>query len=219
MAIAAALVIVPIGVLFFVSGLIVNLIQAIIFVVVRPFSKSLFRRLNRMVAELLWLELVWIVDCLLGNMRCSENEVKTDGRVNAQYLEEVIFRSCIILPLLSISTAKYGVLSSSIFFLHWSQKETMVIMDQQQPVTPFNCRAGRTMYPKLMLLRHSCMRTGIKILSYLAQALRQLRQIAQESSQASTPNWGRRPAALRALSQRLSRGLGRNRIVATLMNC
>ncbi|GJY25629.1 homeobox-leucine zipper protein ATHB-15 [Tanacetum coccineum] len=37
-------------------------------------------------------------------------------------------------------------------------------------------------------------------------ALRQLRQIAQESSQASTPNWGRRPAALRALSQRLSRG-------------
>ncbi|KAI3803387.1 hypothetical protein L1987_31538 [Smallanthus sonchifolius] len=38
------------------------------------------------------------------------------------------------------------------------------------------------------------------------EALRQLRQIAQEVSQASTPNWGRRPAALRALSQRLSRG-------------
>ncbi|XP_024979341.1 homeobox-leucine zipper protein ATHB-15-like isoform X3 [Cynara cardunculus var. scolymus] len=37
-------------------------------------------------------------------------------------------------------------------------------------------------------------------------ALRQLRQIAQEVSQSSTPNWGRRPAALRALSQRLSRG-------------
>ncbi|KAJ0492060.1 putative transcription factor & lipid binding HD-SAD family [Helianthus annuus] len=37
-------------------------------------------------------------------------------------------------------------------------------------------------------------------------ALRQLRQIAQEVSQTSTPNWGRRPAALRALSQRLSRG-------------
>ncbi|XP_076888047.1 homeobox-leucine zipper protein ATHB-15-like [Bidens hawaiensis] len=37
-------------------------------------------------------------------------------------------------------------------------------------------------------------------------ALRQLRQIAQEASQTSTPNWGRRPAALRALSQRLSRG-------------
>ncbi|KAJ0701555.1 putative transcription factor & lipid binding HD-SAD family [Helianthus annuus] len=37
-------------------------------------------------------------------------------------------------------------------------------------------------------------------------ALRQLRQIAQEVSQAGTPDWGRRPAALRALSQRLSRG-------------
>nr|XP_043624463.1 homeobox-leucine zipper protein ATHB-15-like [Erigeron canadensis] len=37
-------------------------------------------------------------------------------------------------------------------------------------------------------------------------ALRQLRQIAQEVSQASTANWGRRPAALRAFSQRLSRG-------------
>ncbi|KAJ0436619.1 putative transcription factor & lipid binding HD-SAD family [Helianthus annuus] len=37
-------------------------------------------------------------------------------------------------------------------------------------------------------------------------ALRQLRQIALEASQSSTPNGGRRPAALRALSQRLSRG-------------
>ncbi|KAK2654673.1 hypothetical protein Ddye_014529 [Dipteronia dyeriana] len=37
-------------------------------------------------------------------------------------------------------------------------------------------------------------------------ALRQLRQIAQEVSQPSTTGWGRRPAALRALSQRLSRG-------------
>ncbi|XP_071686608.1 1-acyl-sn-glycerol-3-phosphate acyltransferase 2-like [Rutidosis leptorrhynchoides] len=66
MAIAAAVVIVPIGLLFFFSGLIVNLIQAIIYVTVRPFSKSLFRRINRMVAELLWLELVWIVDWWAG---------------------------------------------------------------------------------------------------------------------------------------------------------
>ncbi|KAL8215314.1 hypothetical protein R6Q57_004763 [Mikania cordata] len=66
MAIAAAVVIVPIGVLFFVSGLIVNLIQATIFVIIRPFSKSLFRRINRLVAELLWLELVWIVDWWAG---------------------------------------------------------------------------------------------------------------------------------------------------------
>ncbi|GFZ04190.1 homeobox-leucine zipper family protein [Actinidia rufa] len=37
-------------------------------------------------------------------------------------------------------------------------------------------------------------------------ALRQLRQIAQEVSPSNVTNWGRRPAALRALSQRLSRG-------------
>ncbi|XP_057976689.1 homeobox-leucine zipper protein ATHB-15 [Malania oleifera] len=37
-------------------------------------------------------------------------------------------------------------------------------------------------------------------------ALRQLRQIAQEVSQSNVNGWGRRPAALRALSQRLSRG-------------
>ncbi|KAJ8434312.1 hypothetical protein Cgig2_009937 [Carnegiea gigantea] len=37
-------------------------------------------------------------------------------------------------------------------------------------------------------------------------ALRQLRQIAQEVSQPNVSNWGRRPAALRTLSQRLSRG-------------
>ncbi|KAL0354636.1 UNVERIFIED_CONTAM: Homeobox-leucine zipper protein ATHB-15 [Sesamum radiatum] len=37
-------------------------------------------------------------------------------------------------------------------------------------------------------------------------ALRQLRQIAQDISQSSVTNWGRRPAALRALSHRLSRG-------------
>ncbi|CAA2965472.1 homeobox-leucine zipper ATHB-15 [Olea europaea subsp. europaea] len=38
------------------------------------------------------------------------------------------------------------------------------------------------------------------------EALRQLRQIAQDVSQSSVTNWGRRPAALRALSHRLSRG-------------
>ncbi|KAI3512592.1 hypothetical protein L1887_19908 [Cichorium endivia] len=37
-------------------------------------------------------------------------------------------------------------------------------------------------------------------------ALRQLRQMALEVSQSGASNWGRRPAALRALSQRLSRG-------------
>ncbi|KAK4581585.1 hypothetical protein RGQ29_024975 [Quercus rubra] len=66
MAIAAAAVIVPLGILFFVSGLIINLIQAICFVLIRPLSKSTYRRINRLVAELLWLELVWLIDWWAG---------------------------------------------------------------------------------------------------------------------------------------------------------
>lgn len=66
MAIAAAAVIVPLGVLFFISGLVINLIQATCFVLVRPISKSTYRRINRILAELLWLELVWIVDWWAG---------------------------------------------------------------------------------------------------------------------------------------------------------
>ncbi|CAL0310054.1 unnamed protein product [Lupinus luteus] len=66
MAVAAAAVVVPLGLLFFASGLVVNLIQAICYVLVRPLSKNLYRRVNRVVAELLWLELVWIIDWWAG---------------------------------------------------------------------------------------------------------------------------------------------------------
>ncbi|XAR69442.1 1-acylglycerol-3-phosphate O-acyltransferase [Bertholletia excelsa] len=66
MAIAPAAVIVPLGVLFFLSGLVVNIIQAICFVLVRPLSKNTYRKINRVVAELLWLELVWLVDWWAG---------------------------------------------------------------------------------------------------------------------------------------------------------
>ncbi|XP_057547850.1 1-acyl-sn-glycerol-3-phosphate acyltransferase 2 [Amaranthus tricolor] len=62
MAIPAAAVIVPLGLLFFLSGLIVNVFQATCFILVRPISKNTYRRINRFVAELLWLELVWLVD-------------------------------------------------------------------------------------------------------------------------------------------------------------
>ncbi|KAL5545584.1 hypothetical protein UlMin_005271 [Ulmus minor] len=65
MAIAAA-VIVPVGLLFFVSGLIVNLIQAICFVLIRPISKNTYRRINRVVVEWLWLELIWLFDWWAG---------------------------------------------------------------------------------------------------------------------------------------------------------
>ncbi|KAF4363181.1 hypothetical protein F8388_020751 [Cannabis sativa] len=66
MAIAAAAVIVPLGLLFLVSGLIVNVIQAICFVLIRPLFKNTYRRMNRVVAELLWLELVWLIDWWAG---------------------------------------------------------------------------------------------------------------------------------------------------------
>ncbi|KAI5392707.1 1-acyl-sn-glycerol-3-phosphate acyltransferase 2 [Lathyrus oleraceus] len=66
MAIAAAAVVVPLGMLFFASGLIVNLIQATFYVLVRPLSKNLYRRINRVVAELLWLELIWLIDWWAG---------------------------------------------------------------------------------------------------------------------------------------------------------
>ncbi|XP_042491978.1 1-acyl-sn-glycerol-3-phosphate acyltransferase 2 isoform X2 [Macadamia integrifolia] len=66
MDILAAAVIVPMGLLFLLSGLIVNLIQAFCFIIVRPWSKSLYRKINRVVAELLWLELVWLIDWWAG---------------------------------------------------------------------------------------------------------------------------------------------------------
>ncbi|XP_074577873.1 1-acyl-sn-glycerol-3-phosphate acyltransferase PLS1-like [Curcuma longa] len=66
MAVPVALVVLPLGLLFLLSGLIVNLVQATFFVTVRPFSKSMYRRINRVVAELLWIELVWLVDWWAG---------------------------------------------------------------------------------------------------------------------------------------------------------
>ncbi|KAL7092839.1 hypothetical protein ACP275_11G007100 [Erythranthe tilingii] len=66
MAIPAAIVVLPLGVLFFVSGLVVNLIQAVCYVLIRPVSKNTYRRINRQVAELLWLELVWLIDWWAG---------------------------------------------------------------------------------------------------------------------------------------------------------
>ncbi|GAB2218377.1 hypothetical protein Droror1_Dr00001599 [Drosera rotundifolia] len=62
----AVLVIPPVGLIFLLSGLIVNLFQAILYVLVRPLSKDMFRRFNKTVAELLWLELVWLFDWWAG---------------------------------------------------------------------------------------------------------------------------------------------------------
>ncbi|GAA0142287.1 acyltransferase [Lithospermum erythrorhizon] len=61
MAIAAAIVL-PLGLLFLISGLLVNLIQAVVFILVRPFSKRLHRRINKEIVELLWLQVIWLFD-------------------------------------------------------------------------------------------------------------------------------------------------------------
>lgn len=36
------------------------------YVLVRPLCKKLYRRINKVVAELLWLELIWLFDWWAG---------------------------------------------------------------------------------------------------------------------------------------------------------
>lgn len=66
MELPSAVVVLPMGVLFLFSGLIVNCIQALCYIILWPFSKRLYRKANRVVAELLWSELVWLVDWWAG---------------------------------------------------------------------------------------------------------------------------------------------------------
>ncbi|KFK35863.1 hypothetical protein AALP_AA4G046700 [Arabis alpina] len=89
MAIPAAFVFVPVGVLFLVSGLIVNLIQLVFFIIVRPFSRSLYGRINKNVAELLWLQLIWLVDwwaCIKINLYADEETLELMGKEHALVL-------------------------------------------------------------------------------------------------------------------------------------
>ncbi|XP_058072298.1 1-acyl-sn-glycerol-3-phosphate acyltransferase PLS1-like isoform X2 [Magnolia sinica] len=66
MAIAATAAVVPLGLLFLLSGLVVNLIQAIVFLALHWFSKNMYRSINKVVVELLWLELIWLIDWWAG---------------------------------------------------------------------------------------------------------------------------------------------------------
>ncbi|QCE09181.1 lysophosphatidic acid acyltransferase/ lysophosphatidylinositol acyltransferase [Vigna unguiculata] len=66
MAFPATIVILPLGILFILSGLIVNIIQAIFFLLLRPISKNCYRRVNKLLTESLWLELIWLVDWWAG---------------------------------------------------------------------------------------------------------------------------------------------------------
>ncbi|VVB00589.1 unnamed protein product [Arabis nemorensis] len=89
MTIPAAFVFVPVGVLFLVSGLIVNLIQLVFFIIVRPFSRNLYRRINKTVAELLWLQLIWLIDwwsCIKINLYADEETLESIGKEHALVL-------------------------------------------------------------------------------------------------------------------------------------
>lgn len=37
-------------------------LQAVFFILVRPLSKGMYRRINKVIAELLWLQLIWLID-------------------------------------------------------------------------------------------------------------------------------------------------------------
>ncbi|KAL1539938.1 1-acyl-sn-glycerol-3-phosphate acyltransferase 2 [Salvia divinorum] len=63
----AAVVILPLGLLFILSGLIVNLLQVFFYILVRPFSRNAFRRINKEIMELLSLELIWLFDWWANN--------------------------------------------------------------------------------------------------------------------------------------------------------
>ncbi|XP_047052623.1 1-acyl-sn-glycerol-3-phosphate acyltransferase PLS1-like [Lolium rigidum] len=66
MAIPLVLVLLPLGLLFLLSGLVVNTVQAVLFLTIRPISKRLYRQINVFLAELLWLQLIWLVDWWAG---------------------------------------------------------------------------------------------------------------------------------------------------------
>ncbi|KAK4286566.1 hypothetical protein QN277_003104 [Acacia crassicarpa] len=82
MAIPAALVVVPVGILFILSGFLVNLTQAILFVLVRPFAKNLYRTINKLLLESLWLEVVWLFDWWAG----IKVELHTDSETYNQFI-------------------------------------------------------------------------------------------------------------------------------------
>ncbi|XP_028757109.1 1-acyl-sn-glycerol-3-phosphate acyltransferase 3-like [Neltuma alba] len=82
MAIPAALVVLPVGILFICSGLLVNLTQAILFVLVRPLAKNWYRIINKLLVESLWLEVVWLFDWWAG----IKVELHTDSETYNQLM-------------------------------------------------------------------------------------------------------------------------------------
>ncbi|GJN25625.1 hypothetical protein PR202_gb13473 [Eleusine coracana subsp. coracana] len=128
MAIPLVLVVLPIGLLFLLSGLTINIVQAILFVTIRPFSKSLYRRINRFVAELLWLQLVWLVDWWAGvkvQLHADEETYRSMGKEHALVISN--HRSDIDWLIGWILAQRSGCLGSTLAVMKKSSKFLPVI--------------------------------------------------------------------------------------------
>ncbi|MCO5600299.1 hypothetical protein L7F22_054409 [Adiantum nelumboides] len=59
-------IVVPLGLLFLFSGLVINVIQVLTLIFLLPISRSSYRKANVILMELLWSELVWLMDWWAG---------------------------------------------------------------------------------------------------------------------------------------------------------
>lgn len=128
MAVPAALVFIPVGVLFLISGLIVNLIQLVFFIIVRPFSKSLYRRINKTVVELLWLQLIWLIDwwaCIKVNLYADADTLQLLGKEHALVLSN--HRSDIDWLIGWVMAQRAGCLGSSLAIMKKEAKYLPII--------------------------------------------------------------------------------------------
>eukprot|EP00249_Psilotum_nudum_P017312 c26255_g1_i1 orf=398-1558(+) len=86
MGLLATTMILPLGILFFLSGLIINAIQVLTFILLLPFSRNLYRIANAFLTELLWSELVWLMDWWAGvqiRLYVNPEEWKHAGKEHA----------------------------------------------------------------------------------------------------------------------------------------
>nr|QVG79488.1 lysophosphatidic acid acyltransferase [Eranthis hyemalis] len=128
MSIASAAVVVPFGLVFLISGFIVNLIQAICFVFIRPVSKNTYRKINKVVAELLWLQLVWLFDWwahVKVQLYMDPEDFKLMGKEHALFIAN--HRSDIDWLVGWVLAARAGCLGSSLAVMKKSLKFLPVI--------------------------------------------------------------------------------------------
>ncbi|XP_044482055.1 1-acyl-sn-glycerol-3-phosphate acyltransferase PLS1-like [Mangifera indica] len=66
MELAAIAITIPFTLAFLTSGLIINIIQATLFLTIRPLSKNTFRKINGAISEILWLGIIWLLEWWAG---------------------------------------------------------------------------------------------------------------------------------------------------------